>query len=59
MGADVRAAIGRAEALIEALLTLAGLGLTIVASIATLHAGTVQATARPDGGLEVVAVLPT
>jgi signal transduction histidine kinase len=36
-----------------------GLGLTIVASIASIHAGTVGATASPGGGLEVVADLPT
>ncbi|WP_319457640.1 MULTISPECIES: HAMP domain-containing sensor histidine kinase [unclassified Mycobacterium] len=35
-----------------------GLGLSIVRSIATAHGGDVQATARPEGGLEVVVSLP-
>ncbi|SDF97537.1 Signal transduction histidine kinase [Blastococcus aurantiacus] len=36
----------------------AGLGLTIVRSIATAHDGTVDAVARPDGGLVVQVDLP-
>lgn len=36
----------------------AGLGLPIVPSIAASHEGQVHATARPDGGLVVEAVLP-
>jgi signal transduction histidine kinase len=35
-----------------------GLGLAIVASIASVHAGTVAAAARADGGLTVVVTLP-
>ncbi|MFF5290837.1 sensor histidine kinase [Paractinoplanes globisporus] len=35
-----------------------GLGLTIVASIADMHAGTVVAHPRPDGGLTVTVSLP-
>jgi signal transduction histidine kinase len=35
-----------------------GLGLAIVASIAAMHGGTVTATARPGGGLQVVLALP-
>jgi signal transduction histidine kinase len=36
----------------------AGLGLSIVRSIATAHAGTVRARSRPGGGLEVEVSLP-
>ncbi len=36
----------------------AGLGLSIVRSIATAHGGSVRATARPDGGLAVAVALP-
>ncbi|SEK92560.1 sensor histidine kinase [Streptacidiphilus jiangxiensis] len=36
----------------------AGLGLSIVRSVATAHGGTVTATANPAGGLTVEAVLP-
>jgi signal transduction histidine kinase len=36
----------------------AGLGLTIVRSIAVAHDGSVDAVARPDGGLSVRVVLP-
>lgn len=36
----------------------AGLGLSIVRSVATAHGGTVQAQARPDGGLVVAVTLP-
>lgn len=35
-----------------------GLGLAIVASIATMHHGTVTARPRPAGGLEIVVTLP-
>jgi signal transduction histidine kinase len=35
-----------------------GLGLSIVASVATAHSGWTDATARPDGGLEVTIRLP-
>jgi signal transduction histidine kinase len=35
-----------------------GLGLTLVSSIATVHGGTVHATAVPAGGLEVTVRLP-
>jgi signal transduction histidine kinase len=35
-----------------------GLGLTLVSSIATAHSGTVEATARPTGGLEITVRLP-
>lgn len=35
-----------------------GLGLSIVASIVRAHAGTVRATARPGGGLDVQILLP-
>jgi len=35
-----------------------GLGLTLVQSIAELHGGALTLTARPDGGLRVVLVLP-
>lgn len=37
----------------------AGLGLSIVRSIATAHRGEVSAVARPDGGLTVTFVVPT
>lgn len=36
-----------------------GLGLPLVASIATAHAGVVEAVAQEDGGLEVTVRLPT
>jgi signal transduction histidine kinase len=36
----------------------AGLGLSIVASIARAHGGWVGAAARPDGGLEMAVLLP-
>ncbi|MDP9007019.1 MAG: ATP-binding protein [Actinomycetota bacterium] len=36
----------------------AGLGLSIVRSVATAHGGTATATARPEGGLEVTVELP-
>lgn len=36
-----------------------GLGLAIVASIATAHHGSVSAQARPEGGLTVTVTLPT
>jgi signal transduction histidine kinase len=36
-----------------------GLGLAIVASIATAHGGEAAADARPDGGLTVTVSLPT
>lgn len=36
-----------------------GLGLTIVASIAAIHGGTVAAGPRPDGGLSVTVVIPS
>ncbi|NUR70699.1 MAG: HAMP domain-containing histidine kinase [Hamadaea sp.] len=36
-----------------------GLGLAIVASIASVHGGTVAAVARPDGGLRVSVTLPS
>ncbi len=36
----------------------AGLGLSIVRSVATAHGGTATATARPEGGLEVMVGLP-
>ena len=36
----------------------AGLGLSIVRSVATAHGGTATATALPDGGLEVRVELP-
>jgi signal transduction histidine kinase len=35
-----------------------GLGLTLVSSIATVHGGTVQATAGPAGGLDISVRLP-
>ncbi len=35
-----------------------GLGLSIVRAVADAHGGTVHASARPDGGLEVEVVLP-
>jgi signal transduction histidine kinase len=35
-----------------------GLGLSIVASVARAHGGRAEATARPDGGLEVQVRLP-
>ena len=35
-----------------------GLGLTLVASIATVHDGTVEATALPTGGLDITVRLP-
>ena len=35
-----------------------GLGLALVASIAAVHSGSVTATARPGGGLDVTATLP-
>jgi len=35
-----------------------GLGLAIVASIATAHGGHAEAAARPDGGLAVTVILP-
>ncbi|HEU5387194.1 MAG TPA: ATP-binding protein [Streptosporangiaceae bacterium] len=35
-----------------------GLGLTLVASIAAVHGGTVNATARPAGGLDISVCLP-
>jgi signal transduction histidine kinase len=35
-----------------------GLGLAIVASIASVHGGTVTASARPEGGLRVLVCLP-
>jgi len=37
----------------------AGLGLTIVRSIAQAHHGRVTATPGPDGGLEVTVLLPS
>jgi signal transduction histidine kinase len=79
MAVEVRHAADRAEALIEALLTLArsdrgagpaepldvavlaedaGLGLSIVRSVATAHRGQVTARPRPGGGLEVSVLLP-
>lgn len=36
----------------------AGLGLSIVRSVATAHGGSVRAGARPDGGLAVTVILP-
>ncbi|MBW3641639.1 MAG: HAMP domain-containing histidine kinase [Actinobacteria bacterium] len=36
----------------------AGLGLSIVRSVATAHGGTATATGRPEGGLEVTVELP-
>jgi signal transduction histidine kinase len=36
----------------------AGLGLSIVRAVATVHGGTVEAEARPDGGLTVTVDLP-
>lgn len=36
----------------------AGLGLSIVRSVAQAHGGTVRATARPEGGLAVTVDLP-
>lgn len=36
----------------------AGLGLTIVASIVRVHRGTLEVTARPEGGLQVRVALP-
>jgi len=36
----------------------AGLGLSIAAAIVQAHQGTIEATARPDGGLTVEVVLP-
>jgi signal transduction histidine kinase len=38
--------------------TGSGLGLSIVASIATAHGGTLDLTARPEGGLRVTVALP-
>jgi signal transduction histidine kinase len=35
-----------------------GLGLTLVSSIATVHSGTVHATAVPTGGLDIRVHLP-
>ena len=35
-----------------------GLGLTLVSSIATVHDGTVEATALPTGGLDITVRLP-
>jgi signal transduction histidine kinase len=35
-----------------------GLGLALVSSIATVHGGTVDATARPGGGLDIKIRLP-
>jgi signal transduction histidine kinase len=35
-----------------------GLGLALVSSIATVHNGTVHATARPAGGLDIIVRLP-
>jgi len=35
-----------------------GLGLTLVSSIAAAHGGTVEATAMPDGGLDISVRLP-
>jgi signal transduction histidine kinase len=35
-----------------------GLGLTLVSSIATVHDGTVEATALPTGGLDITVALP-
>lgn len=35
-----------------------GLGLALVASIATVHSGTVHATAVPTGGLDITVRLP-
>jgi signal transduction histidine kinase len=35
-----------------------GLGLTLVSSIATMHGGTVHATAQPTGGLDITVCLP-
>jgi signal transduction histidine kinase len=37
----------------------AGLGLSIVRAVATVHGGTVQAEARPEGGLTVTVDLPS
>jgi signal transduction histidine kinase len=37
----------------------AGLGLSIVRSVATVHGGAVHADARPDGGLIITVTLPT
>jgi signal transduction histidine kinase len=36
----------------------AGLGLSIVRAVATAHGGTVEASAQPAGGLDVVVELP-
>jgi signal transduction histidine kinase len=36
-----------------------GLGLTIVASIATIHGGTVNAHPRNDGGLSITVIIPS
>jgi signal transduction histidine kinase len=36
----------------------AGLGLSIVRSVAIAHGGNVRAVARPDGGLAVTVTLP-
>jgi signal transduction histidine kinase len=36
-----------------------GLGLALVASIPTAHHGTINATANPDGGLDITVHLPT
>ncbi|MEO3810196.1 HAMP domain-containing sensor histidine kinase [Sphaerisporangium sp. B11E5] len=38
--------------------TGSGLGLSIVASVATAHGGTLELTARPEGGLRVTVALP-
>jgi signal transduction histidine kinase len=38
--------------------TGSGLGLSIVRTVAEAHGGTVEATARPEGGLSVEVVLP-
>ena len=39
-------------------LWLDGWGLSIVASIVTAHGGTITATARQQGGLDLLVVLP-
>ena len=35
-----------------------GLGLTLVSSIATVHGGSVEATAMPNGGMDIAVTLP-
>jgi signal transduction histidine kinase len=66
MTGNVRRAVDHSERLIEALLVLDdrtrhdgfGLGLTLVASIAAVHGGTVDAIALPAGGLDISVRLP-